>query len=155
LLALAHKWKDGTAPGAMALCFAAAGMVLLLDACGSCSETAILFFAALAGPAVIPFKWPSATGPALAAAAVLLPGLLLTSLHDNAYHEAKVPVRCYLLVGLAPLALAPLTLPFVARQPSWKTWLIGTLLVLIPAALGVFLAAQEVSLDFEALGHPE
>jgi hypothetical protein len=148
LIGLSRKWQDGTPPGAMALCFAAAGFVLLLHHCGSCMDVAMLCCMALLGPALVAWKWPSLTGPALAAAAVALPGLMLTGLHDNAT-SSKVPVRSFLLVALAPLALAPLALPFLARQRGWKASLAGLILPLIPAALAVFFAFQYESLTFD------
>jgi hypothetical protein len=95
----------------------------------------------------VAWKWPSGTGPALAAGAIFLPGLLLTGLHDS---SSKVPLRSFLLVGLAPLALAPLALPFLARQAGWKASLAGLMLPLIPAAVGVYLAFQQESLEFDS-----
>jgi hypothetical protein len=122
-------------------------MVILLAHSGVYSEMAVLFFVALLGPALVAWRWPGDTAPALAAAAVFLPGLLLIGNQETFDH--KVPLRCFLLAGLAPFALAPLTVPRLGRKRGWITALLGIFLPLIPAAAAVILAAQFESLDFE------
>jgi hypothetical protein len=139
LIVLARKWKDGTPAAAVALCLAAASLMLVLAGIKSYMDLALLGSAALVGPALVAWKWPSDTRPALAAGAVFLPGLVLIGLHDT---STEVPLRSFLLLGLAPLALAPLALPMLARQPGWNTWLAGLILPLIPAVIALILAAQ-------------
>jgi hypothetical protein len=146
LVTLARRWKDGTIAVAMVLCFLAASAVLLHAHSLKLTNIALFFGAALAGPALVTWFWPGDTGPVFAAVAVVLPGLILTGLHDTTDH--KVPLESFLLAGLAPLALTPMLLPFLIRQPGWKHWLPGIILPLVPAALSVILAAEAEPLDF-------
>ena len=106
---------------------------------------------ALLGVAVVAWKWRGDTGPAAAMAAVLLPGLLLLRRANHVVRgtdqpPSNVPAAAFYLAAAAPLALAPLLLPILARQERWKRWIPGILLPLIPAAVAVILAAQNESL---------
>jgi hypothetical protein len=148
LQALARKWKDGTVPLTLALCFLATSVIVYQAAGLSLMQKAQICFAALLGTAVVAWIWPSDTGPALAAAAVFLTGLLLNSEFDN---QTQVPLLGFVLAALAPLSLALLLLPFLVRQERWKRWLPGVLLPLIPAGVAVFLTVQVVPLDFSEL----
>jgi hypothetical protein len=146
LTALTRKWNNATPIAAMAVCFLPATQVLLLARCSpSNSERALLALMSLLGPAAGAWKWPSNTAPAAAAAAIVLPGLMLIGQQET---ESKVPLESFLLIGLAPLALAPLAISFVARRPCWSTSLVTMGLPLIVAMAGVLLAAQVESLDF-------
>jgi hypothetical protein len=146
LLALARRWKDGTTAAAMALCCLAGAVLLLHAGIASLMDPALLFFAALLGLAIVAWWLPGDTGPALAAAAMILPSLLLIG-RKTTDIEA-VPEHCFLLVGLAPLAMTPLLLPVLARQQRWRRWLPAILLPLLPAVVGVVLAALAAPLDF-------
>jgi hypothetical protein len=106
---------------------------------------ALLGFAALLGPALVAWVWPGDTGGAFAAVVVFLPGLLLTGQQET---FSEVPLTSFLLAGLAPLALVPMLLPFLARCQRWARWLLGLILPLIPATLAVVLAMQAVTLEF-------
>jgi hypothetical protein len=119
---------------------------------------ALIFFAALLGPALVAVVWRGNTGPALAAAALVLPGLMLTDQHDTAFDptpddpsSVPVPRICFALVGLAPAALLPLLLAGPDRLGGWKHWLPGLVLVLIPVGLAVYLTADAVTIDWDAL----
>jgi hypothetical protein len=148
LTGLAHKRKDGVPAAALALCCAAAGVVALDAASAKYMDLNLCFFAALLGVACVAWLLPGDTGPALAGAAVFLPGVLLLARY-LAPEENKVPTESFVLAGLAPLGLLPLFLPIMGRQQGWKRWLPGLLLPLVPAAAAVVLAllAQPLELD--------
>jgi hypothetical protein len=139
LTALARRWRDGVVPTSLGLCCIAAAMVLdevHLSAC----EWNLLLGSSLAGPALLSWKWPSDTSPAAAACAVILPGVLLDSEYN--YLDKVIPLWSFLLAGLAPLALLPVWLPFLARRERWIRWVLGLSLPLIPAATAVVWAVQ-------------
>jgi hypothetical protein len=147
LVALARRWKDGTVPAVAALWCACA--VLLLHTCSLRSmDVALYFFAALLGPAAVACRWPGDTGPAVVAAVMVLPGLLLFSYNDSSAWPVRVPVPSFLLMGLAPLALLPMLVPVLARQQRWKRWLPSIVLLLVPTIAAVILAADVGPLDF-------
>lgn len=145
LKALARQWKDATLPTALALCFAAAGMVLLHAHSARLADMALLGFAALFGIAVTAWLWPGDVAGALGAVAVFLPGLMLTGQQET---FSEVPFTSFLLVALAPVALLPMTLPLIAQRQRWSRWLPGLILPLIPAGIAVYLAMQAESLPF-------
>ena len=135
LVSLARRWRDGVVPTGMGLCLFLAGGVLMLSGYGQHSgEYAVLISASLAGPALVSWIWPSDTSPALAACAVILPALMLAGL-------VAIPTEnpsfwnYQTLAALAPLALLPMWLPFMARLEGWRRWLLGLLLPLIPAVI--------------------
>jgi len=145
---LARQWKDGTVAAALAIWFAAAGVVLLFQAdTGKGMDSAMYFSVALLGLALVSWIWPGDTGPAVAAAAVFLPSLLFVGYHDIA-RETLPPIRSFLLVGLAPVALAPMLLPFFARQGGLKHWVPTMMLALIPAVVAVIWVFQIETIEF-------
>ncbi len=145
---LARRWRDGTVPAALALCCAAAGLVAACAPAPRLSELAPLVGAVLAGPAIVAWLVRGDTGPALAPVAVLLPGAMTVCQWNPIRNEPPVPWEGFLLMGLAPLALAPLVLPGLARLRGWKRWLPALVLPLIPATVAVILAAQDERLPF-------
>jgi hypothetical protein len=141
LVKLTERWKDGVVALGLAFCFAAASMVLLQAASARLSEMALFCFAALLGPALVSWRLPGDTGGAMGAVAVLLPGLMLVGQQET---FAPIPWYSFALAGLAPLALAPLLLPFVSRrldqQHGWKRCLLALGLPAIPTTAAVILA---------------
>jgi hypothetical protein len=152
LLALARCWKDGTAASSSAGCFVAASVILLHAHTASLMDLSLLFFAALLGLALVAWWLQGDTGPALAAAAVVLPGVLLIGQQTN---TSQVPPTSFYLAGLAPLALTPMLLPVLARQDRWKRWLPAILLPWLIAGVAVALAAIAEPLDFSKPAEPE
>jgi hypothetical protein len=147
LTGLSRRWKDGTAAAALAGCFVAAGLLIVDIHYAKGMDVAFFFAAGLAAIALVSWLFPGDTGPALAAAAVALPGLLLTSYQDIV--SPKVPFSYFVLAGLAPLALLPMRLPFLVRLGGLARWLPGVLLPLIPAFVAVALAVEIEPLSFE------
>lgn len=161
LTTLARRRQDGTVEAALALCFGTASVLLLYGHYASLSEVALLFaaafvglvlvtwrwlvVAAFVGPTLTNWRWPGDTGSVLAAAAVLLPGLMCLCYREV---ESAVPWQSFLLLGLAPLALAPLLLPRPGGQHGWLGWVAVLLLPLIPAVVALVLAAQVETLPF-------
>lgn len=143
---LQRRWEDGTIGTALGLCFALSAGVLLHAHSARLTDLALIVGAALLGPALVCWKWPGNSSPALAAAVLVLPGLML-----NAQYEtfSEVPYACFLLAGLATLGLAPLTIPVLARQQGWRRWLPGLGLPLALAVAALVLARQAESLPFE------
>jgi hypothetical protein len=148
LVALARNWRDGTAATVSAICFGAAGMVVLHASSLRLADMALMFSAAMFGPALVAWIWRGNTAPALAGAAVFLPGLALTAQQET---FSQVPQESFLLAGLAPLALIPLMLPWILRKPFWATRALALILPLVPAAWAIFLAAQAEPIDWENL----
>jgi hypothetical protein len=139
LTALARRWRDGTVPTSLGLCCIAAALVLKEVHLSAC-EWALLLGSSMAGPALVSWKWPSDTSPAAAACAVILPSLLLDSEYN--YLDKVVPLWSFLLAGLAPLALLPVWLPFLARRERWIRWVLWLSLPLIPAVTAAVWAVQ-------------
>jgi hypothetical protein len=145
LQSLAERWKDGTLATTLALCLAAAGVIILHAHSGRMTDMALLFSTALVPIALFTWMRPGETGAALGAVAVFLPGLLLNAKHDT---FSDVPWRSFLLAATAPLALLPMVHPKLARQTRWGRWLPGVILPLIPATWAVILAAEAERLQF-------
>jgi hypothetical protein len=143
LVALARQWKDGVTAAAMSIALGGSGLVLIHAHSGSLLDLAMYFSVALMGPAIVAAIWPSSTGPALAAASVFLPSLMLSGQQTNV---SEVPLRSFMLAAMAPLALAVLLLPRPTRQLGWRRWLMGIGVVSIPTAFAVVWAAEVESL---------
>ena len=143
VVSLARQWKDGVLAGAMAIALGGGGLVLIHAHSGSLMDQAMYFSVALMGPAIVATIWPSGSGPALAAASVLLPSLMLTGQQST---DSQVPMCSFALAALAPLGLAVLLLPRPSRQQGWRRWLLGLGTVSIPTAIAVVWAAQMESL---------
>lgn len=139
LIALSRQWRDGTAPAALALCLIAVSALMMEAHSLKLIDLALYAAAGLAGPALVAWRWPGDTGPALAASAVYLPGLLLTG-HQETFSD--VPWQSFLLMALAPVALAPMLVPFLVRQTGWKRWLPAFTLIMIPLIVAALLASK-------------
>jgi hypothetical protein len=145
LAALTCRWKDGVIPTAVLLTFGAGAVVILYAHSGRLMDMALMASVAFTGPALVACFLPGDTGAAMPAAAIVLPGLMFSAQQET---FSEVPLRSFLLVGLAPLALMPLLLPFLGRQKGWRHWLPALVLVLAPATLALILAVQKESLAF-------
>jgi hypothetical protein len=150
LVSLARRWKDGTVPAVVALWCAAAVLLMHVNFLHG-MDGVLYFFAAMLGPALVAWKWPGDTGPAVVSAVVAVPGLLVFTYYDNSAADIQVPPVSFLLMGLAPLALMPMLMPFLIRQQRWKHWLPSIILLLIPVIAAVVLAADVGPLDFPSL----
>jgi hypothetical protein len=147
LSGLARQWKNGMVPALTGLCFAAAGAVMLLAHYKKPMDVALFFFASLFAIAIVASIFASDTGPALAASAVVLPGLVLETYYYTS-DFGDVPLLSFLLAALAPIALAPMLLPYWARREGWARWAAGAVLPLVPAAAALLLAAQADKAEF-------
>ena len=138
LTSLARRWRDGVVLTSLGFCCVAAAIVLQASGYASACDWALLLGASLVGPALLSWIWPSDTSPAAAAVAVLLPCLLLEGKFN--YTEETVPLESFLLAALAPLALLPVWLPFLAGIERWTRWILWLSLPLASAVLAVVLA---------------
>jgi hypothetical protein len=94
-----------------------------------------------------PGELPLAASGAIPAGVVLLVGLVLGTRPSHDDH--KVPVLCFWLAALAPAALAPFLIPWVARQNRWVLVVLRVLLILAPLIAAVVLAGKHEKLPFE------
>ncbi|HYV34705.1 MAG TPA: hypothetical protein VE988_03310 [Gemmataceae bacterium] len=142
MAALSKVWKDGTVATAMVFCLAAVSILAEWEAStGSFAAIALYLSVAILPVAVLGWFKPGDNGPALAAAAIMIPGLLQLSYYGHS-GETPLPLSHFLLVGLAPLTLALMFLPFFIAGRSWQHWLPAIVLPLIPAGLAVYFAMQ-------------
>lgn len=105
---------------------------------------ALVLMAVLAGVGVAALVFGREANGAAAAVAVLLPGLMLLGQQDN---FTAVPATCFALIALSPLALAPSLLPAWRRHQKKGAGALQLLLVLMPLAWALYLAAQTRALD--------
>ncbi len=152
LTELGRRWKDGTAAAALAGCFALTGLLIVDIHYAKGMDIALFFAAGLAAVALVSWLLPGDTGPALAAAAVVLPGILQTSYQDM---TPKVPFTYFIVAGMAPLALTPMLLPFLSRLRGFARWVPGILLPLIPAVVALAMAMEIEPLTLEEPGEED
>ena len=100
----------------------------------------------LVGIGVVAVAMRATTGAATAAVVIVVPALLLSGWHDT---YSEVPTSSFALAALSPLALAPSLLPVWRRNQRKGLWAVQVVLVLLPLAGAVLLAAQNESLDYE------
>jgi hypothetical protein len=103
--ALARNWPGMGLPLLLLLVALGAGAVVELSGFGSLAQMAGVLAAVLGSTALVSW-WQPSTLPsrsAVPAVAVLLPGLLFQGYYVS---FSEVPLASYLLVGVAPLALA-------------------------------------------------
>jgi hypothetical protein len=133
LTSLARRWLDGVVAMGLGVCCVMTGLVLISAGHDTVCSYALLTGASLAGPALLSWKWPSDTSAAAAACAVILPSLVLEG--QRGYSEDAISNWNFVLAALAPLALLPMWLPFLAKRERWTRWLLGLALPIIPAVI--------------------
>ncbi|MBX9624930.1 MAG: hypothetical protein K2X82_14080 [Gemmataceae bacterium] len=143
---LARSTPGGEAAAYQAAACTAAGAVLLYDSWASAMELAVVVGSALAGVAIVARVARADCSGAVPAGVAALPVLMLAG--RLGIDEPKLPVACYWLVALAPLALLPFLVPKLSRQTGWLTRVGRAALVLAPLAVAVVLAAQFGELPF-------
>jgi hypothetical protein len=143
---LATQLPGATLPLGAALSFFAAAAILIHAHTARMTDVATFIASAFVGLSAVAWWARSDCGVAMPAAAVMLPGLLLSG-HYETFSE--VPRTSFLIAGIAPaapmLCLAP---PFAQLRPSVRRLLFFVLL-LLPAAAAVALTMQAESLSFE------
>ena len=147
---LARQWKDGVVGLVLIVCFIAAILVMKQQASSlSLMDMTVLCMSAIVGPALVVWKWPGDIGPAVAAAAIVLPAALLRAYQSNAESNAVLyPFRNFIMIALAPLSMTPMLLPRMLGLVGPKRWLPAVLLPLIPVALAVYWVLKETPLTF-------
>ncbi len=125
---------------------AAAAAVLIFAHSARFSDLAVLMTASLAGAGLVSVLWKVDMAPLFAGPAVFLPALMLAGA-VNTYSE--VPLQAFAAVAFAPCALWLLLLPPLRRLPAPALAAVTVLLVLIPGAAGVAMAAWAEDLDFD------
>ena len=136
--------------GLVALAAAAAALtasVVLIHA-GSLrfSEIAMILGGALAGAGLTALVLRASAGGVSGAVAVMVPALLLSGWYET---YSEVPRSSFALAALALLALAPSLVPAWRRNQRRGLWALQLVLLLVPLAGAIALAAQAESLDYE------
>jgi hypothetical protein len=149
--------RRGLVPLVLAGAANVGALVLIYAAEARFGMVAMVLMAVLAAVGVAALIFGRETNGAAAAVAVLLPGLMLTGQQDAP--DPEFPAKCFALVALSPLALAPSLLPAWRRYQKRGLWAAQLLLVLLPLAWALYLAAQTGSLDPDAevlapIAHP-
>ena len=134
---LAAQPPGGAVPFALSLSFFAASVILVHAHTARLTEVATVLSSALAGVAAIAWWRRTDASSVAPAAALLLPGVLLTGQQET---FSEVPWQAFALIAGAPLMLAPTY--FLRDWPPLWLRIIQLMLVLIPLAIAVFLAAQ-------------
>lgn len=128
-----------------AVCYAA-GAVLLYHHWAGAMEAAVAVGSALAGVTAVGWATKADASGAVPAGVGVLPGLLLAA---RLSQDSKVPVAAFWLVALAPVVLLPFLVPRLNRQNGPAARIARAVLVLLPLALAVRLAALNETLPFE------
>lgn len=133
-------------PLAGVMVFGGASIVLLHAHSARFVDIATIMAASLA--AIVCAAWllrcdPSGVVPGIA---VALPSLMLVGQQDT---FSAVPTASFVLIGLAPLLLAPCLTGGIRRFRPTIVWSIGIALLAAPVAVAVALAAANESLSFE------
>jgi hypothetical protein len=118
----------------------AGGTVMLYAHSIQFMEPAVVLGFAMLGIALAAASARGDTSGAVPVGALFLPGLMLVGRASLVADSHKVPAVCFWLVALAPLALLPFCIPAVTRLPRWVVVPLRILLILIPAAVAVYLA---------------
>jgi hypothetical protein len=139
--------RRGLVPLILALAANVGALVLIYAAEARFSFVAMVLLAVLGGLGIVALALGRATNGVAAATAVLLPGLMLSGQQDT---FSDVPVACFALVALSPLALAPSLLPAWRRYQKKGLWALQLVLVLLPLIGALALAAQTGLLNPDA-----
>jgi hypothetical protein len=146
LQSLATELPGGTLPLAAACALLGAAGVIIHAHSARMTDIATFAAASFAGVALIAAWSRTDVGAVMPAAAVMLPGLVL-----SAYYEtfSEVPPQAFAFVALAPLTLAvPLAiLKAGIRPPNIK--MVAIVLIGLPAALALAMAMRVESIMME------
>jgi hypothetical protein len=131
-----------------ALAAVAASVVLIYAASLRFNELALTLAGSLAGIGIVAAALRAQASAAAAGAVVVLPALLLAGWYES---ESEVPIAGFVLVALAPLALAPALLPVWQRYRDKSVWvLVQFVLLLLPLAAAIGLVAAKLGpLEYE------
>jgi len=110
------------------------------------SDLATVLMGSLLGTGTVALVMGREAAGIAPAAAVLLPGLLLSGQHET---FSEVPKTSFVLSALSPLMLAPLLIPVWRRNQPKGLWVMQIALLLLPMVAAIWLAAHYESLDFE------
>jgi hypothetical protein len=144
--AVGRRAPGGATAAAGAVAAAGAAAVLLHAESLGFLHTATFLFAGLAAIAVL--AWLTGADGGAAAAVATVPVCVLL-LYGRYLRDSEVPDSSFLLVGFAPLLLGLFLLPGMNGLSGWR---LGTALkvltVLLPVALGVYLAMEAAPYSF-------
>jgi hypothetical protein len=128
-----------------------AAMILIGAGGARFGFTAMVLQAILLGSGLTALAFGRETNGLAGAVAVLFPGLVLSGYWEYEPIEGatSIPVACFVLVALSPLAFAPLLLPVWRRYQKQGLFVVQTLLLMIPVVTALYLAMQAGALDFE------
>jgi hypothetical protein len=124
---------------------AVASLVSLYAAEIGLCNIALVLMAALGGVGMVALAFGRETNGVAAAVAVLLPGPLLLGQNEGL---SELPITCFGAAAFAPLALAPSLLPVWQRYQKRGLFVLHLVLLLLPLAWAIYLAAQTGPLEF-------
>jgi hypothetical protein len=131
-------------PAALSVTLSVGACVLIHAHSASLTDTATALSAALGGIALACLMGGDARA-CYPGVAIALPGLMWVG-YDTTFSE--VPAMAFVAVSLAPVMLASVWLPPVAKRPVWVRLLIGAAALSIPLAGAMAFAMAYESLDF-------
>ncbi len=143
---IARAGASGQVAAYQSAIFLTAGIILLYAHSARFMDIGMILSFTMLGIAVAAGAAKADASGAVPAGIALLPGLML---NGRMLTESQVPLECFWLVGLAPLALAPFAIPALTCKNGWAIRILRAVLVLIPIALAVMLAAEHEQLVFE------
>jgi hypothetical protein len=123
-----------------------AAVVLIYAASARFSELALVLMAGIAGVGVVALVLAREIDGVGAATAIQLPGLLLAGQQDT---FTEVAFASFALAAISPLTLAPLLLGAWRCRQKKGLIVVQVLLLLLPLAGSLYLAAQTGQLDFD------
>ncbi len=136
LESLAKESRGGWTSFAIGFVFMAAGAVLIHAHSALLTEIASLFAAVFFGVAIAAWLRKADASAVAPVAAVALPGLMLLG---QQLTFSEVPLSCFMLIALAPLALVPLLLLQVKAASGKALVLVGVVLLLVPVVIALVL----------------
>ncbi len=141
---LCRRWRDGLVGVVQLGALLAAAAVILHAHSALLTDLTLLVAMALVGPLLAAWLFSGDASSASAAAALALPGLVLIAQQET---FSEVPLRAFLLAGLAPVVLGLAVLPGLSQLGGCKR-AVFVVLAWIPSAVAVYLAAQVEELPF-------
>jgi hypothetical protein len=134
----ARVGANGQAALSLAGAFFAASAVIIYAHSSLFMDIAVAMGFAMLGIAVVARVGKVDARGAIPAGIGFLPALMLNARFYLS--ENLVPLAAFWLVGLAPLALLPFSIPRIARQNRWLLGIARLVLLLIPLVIAVALA---------------
>jgi len=143
---LSSRWRNGGAMLAASACLAAGGVVMLHAHSARLADFGLMMACAVAGVGLVGLMFEGDFGSPSGAVAVWLSGLMVAGRWETSEGSA-VPLACFAVAGLAPLALLALV-PSADRWPGWRGVAAAVWLGVVGAGVAVGLAMRYAPLTF-------